>query len=191
MKTLSLLVMGWFSIVAPLAEADGLAGLDAALTGTGRIGVLTPRLQGQVDVGAPGDVRPRVEQPLQARKDDNLARLPVQTEALGETELQQTEARVSGCRIEVARRRQIAPAKVAAGSVRLRFVVEPNGRVHDAEAVAASDTDHEVAACAKRILSEWAFGKHAGTAVVVERSYRFGDRAGSAGAATPVSAGRR
>jgi hypothetical protein len=178
MKTLGVFVLGWFAIATASAGADGLAGLDAQLNGTGRIGVMTPRLQAQVAAGPSGDVK-RGETPIAARNDD-LAALPVQTEALGEAELKQTEARVAGCRIEVARRRQIPPSKVAAGSVRLRFVVEPNGRVHDAEAMSAKDTDHEVAACAKRILSEWSFGKHSGTAVLVERDYQVGERSPTA-----------
>ena len=174
MKTLGVFVLGWFAVATPSAEADGLAGLDAQLNGTGRIGVMTPRLQAQVAAGPSGDVK-RAETPIAARNDD-LSALPPQTEALGEAELKQTEARVAACRIEVARRRQIPPSKVAAGSVRLRFIVEPNGRVHDAEAISAKETDHEVAACAKRILTEWSFGKHNGTAVMIEHNYQLGDR---------------
>ena len=93
---------------------------------------MTPRLQTQVAAGPSGDVA-RGEMPIAARNDD-LSALPAQTEALGEAELKQTEVRVGACRVEVARRRQVPPSKVAAGTVRLRFVVEPNGRVHDAEA---------------------------------------------------------
>jgi hypothetical protein len=176
MKTVGLFIAGLMGFGAA-ANADGLAGLDAHLNGTGRIGVLTPRSENQIAAGASGDIRPRAGQSLTGAPLETLAARPVQTEALGEAELRRTEERVAGCRIEVARRRQVAPTKVAAGSLRLRFVVEPNGRVHDAEAVAEKDTDHEVAACAKRILSDWAFGKHTGTAVVVERNYRFDERA--------------
>lgn len=184
MKTLGLLVAVLFAYAAASAEAQsGLAGLDAQLNGTGKIGVLTPRFENQVAAVPLGDVRPRAELPRDGQVGGQLNGPPAQTEALGEAELRQTEERVSGCRIEVARRRQLAPAKVAAGTVRLRFVVEPNGRVHDAEALSERDTDHEVAACAKRILSEWAFGKHAGTAVVIEHNYQFDDRVGPSTAA--------
>jgi hypothetical protein len=176
MNRLSWFLAGFVASAAAVAEADGLAGLDAQLNGTGRIGVLSPRNENQIDVG-PAEMKPRAEQMIKGPSGDELHGPLVQTEALGEAELSQTDARVAGCRIEVARRRQIAPGKVPAGSVRLRFIVEPNGRVHDAEALSASGTDHEVAACAKRILSEWAFGKHSGTAVVVERNYHFADHA--------------
>ena len=53
--------------------------------------------------------------------------------------------------------------------------------VHDAEAV--SEKRHRSSRwrpARSGILSDWAFGKHTGTAVVVERSYRFGDRSGGA-----------
>jgi outer membrane biosynthesis protein TonB len=73
----------------------------------------------------------------------------------------------------VARRRQIPPGKLAAKEVVLRFTVEPDGRVRDAEAVSAPDTDLEVAACAKRVLSEWVFARHHGDAIAVQRTYRF------------------
>ena len=56
-----------------------------------------------------------------------------------------------------------------------RFTVEQSGHVRDAEAVSATDTDLEVAACAKRVLSEWVFARHASGEVTVERAYRLGD----------------
>jgi hypothetical protein len=46
--------------------------------------------------------------------------------------------------------------------------------VRDAEALSADGTDLEVAACAKRVLSEWVFAKRAQGGTVVERTYRFG-----------------
>jgi outer membrane biosynthesis protein TonB len=66
------------------------------------------------------------------------------------------------------------PAKIAAGTVVLRFTIEKSGRVRDAEALSADGTDLEVAACAKRVLSEWVFAKRAQGGTVVERTYRFG-----------------
>ena len=75
--------------------------------------------------------------------------------------------------MEVARRRQVAPKAVAAKEVVLRFDVEADGHVRNAEAVSALDTDLEIAACAKRVLSEWVFAKHRGEAIAVERTYRW------------------
>jgi hypothetical protein len=56
----------------------------------------------------------------------------------------------------------------------VRFTIEKSGRVREAEALSAVDTDLEVAACAKRVLSDWKFPKRVRDAeVVVERTYRF------------------
>jgi outer membrane biosynthesis protein TonB len=108
-----------------------------------------------------------------------IARLDIETAARaarpgdGGAEVALTEAPVAACHIEVARRRHLPLAKVAAGTVVLRFTIEADGRVRDAEALAADRTDLEVAACAKRVLSEWVFAKRAQGNVVVERMYRF------------------
>jgi hypothetical protein len=91
-----------------------------------------------------------------------------------ELQFSRTEPYLERCRIEVARRRHVAPARVAAETVTLRWTVEPSGRVRDAEAVTAGNTDLEVAACAKRVITEWVFAKPTGGApVTVEWTYRF------------------
>ena len=83
-------------------------------------------------------------------------------DAIIEAEYRRAEPRLQQCRIEVARRRRVAPSRVAAKSVTLRWTIEPSGRVHDAEALLAPQTDTEVAACAKRVISEWVFAKQPG-----------------------------
>jgi hypothetical protein len=88
-------------------------------------------------------------------------------------EYRRAEPRLEQCRIEVARRRRVAPSRVAAKSVTLRWTIEPSGRVHDAEALLAPQTDTEVAACAKRVISEWTFAKQPGGAQTVEWTYTF------------------
>ena len=104
---------------------------------------------------------------------DNL--VAHQSPDLSEEEYLQTDKPVANCRIEVARRRRVAPTQVLAGSVVLRFTVEPSGRVRDAEAVSQTNTDLEVAACAKRVLSNWTFAKHATGEIKTERVYRLAD----------------
>ena len=153
--------------------ATGLAGLNEQLNSTGRIGGYAPPPPAQIAPAASGnDTAPRALELPAADRPEAADRLN-QPEGLAEEELLRTEPPVSACRVEVARRKQIAPQKVAAKEVLLRFTVEPNGRVRDAEAVAAPGTDLEVAACAKRVLSEWLFAKHAGGLVAVKRTYRF------------------
>ncbi|HLK93999.1 MAG TPA: hypothetical protein VKZ18_29165 [Polyangia bacterium] len=170
--------LGMVVAVALLAQAsstapqsNGLSGLDRALGDTGRIGVYTPSPAGQIQppaVEADSAARP-LEKPAERAAPESSTRRP----GLVEEELRPTEARVGGCRLEVARRRQISPSKLAAREVVLRFTVQPDGRVRDAEAISAPDTDLEVAACAKRVLSEWVFARHHGDPIAVERTYRF------------------
>lgn len=170
-----------FWVTAGSARADnpqgGLAGLDAAMNGTGRVGALAPRSDGPIDGANIPDEQalrhgPKAA-PADSRRDEH--RLLSRPAGISELEVLQTEGPVANCRIEVARRRRVAPAQVSAGTVVLRFTVEPSGRVRDAEAVWAANTDLDVAACAKRVLSNWTFAKHALGDIQVERSYRVGD----------------
>jgi hypothetical protein len=160
------------------ARAEGLRGLDAQLGGTGRVAMPTPE-SGQIapassDAGTTVAAGGRGRDAVPA-----IARLDIETAARsgrpgdGGGEVGLTEAPVAACHIEVARRRHLPLAKVAAGTVVLRFTIEKDGRVRDAEALAAESTDLEVAACAKRVLSEWVFAKRAQGNIVVERMYRF------------------
>ena len=143
----------WWAFATARVGAEGLAGLDAQLNGTGRIG--TYATQGTH---------------INAATDDG-ARAATVTD--GGNEVQPTDGAVAACRVEIARRRRLPPAKIAASEVVVRFTIERSGRVRDAEALTAAGTDLEVAACAKRVLSEWVFPKRAKDATVVERTYRF------------------
>src|SRR5262249_53556995 len=114
-------------------RSSGLAGLDHALGTTGRLGVYTPTPNGQIQPPAQeADRAARVPETSPER--DAAARAPERTSGLVEEELHPTEVRVSACRVDVARRRQVAPGKLAAKEIVLRFTVEPDGRVRDAEA---------------------------------------------------------
>ena len=157
--------------------ATGLTGLDDKLSSTGRIGVYTPQSSSQI---APGVAPPTSDSDSASRGLQPVApgraRLSVPVEhraGLAEEEFTPTDAPVTACRVEVARRRQVEPKKLAAKEVVLRFNVEADGHVRNAEAVSALDTDLEIAACAKRVLSGWVFAKHPGEAIPIERTYHF------------------
>jgi hypothetical protein len=114
--------------------------------------------------------RPVTERPVpQVGTNDGRAH----ADTIIEMEYRRAEPRLEQCRIEVARRRRVAPSRVAAKSVTLRWTIEPSGRVQDAEAVLAPQTDTEVAACAKRVISDWTFAKQPGGAQTVEWTYTF------------------
>jgi hypothetical protein len=179
MKTVGWVVVGMGvaagAAVESLARAETLAGLDGKLNGTGRVGVYTPeaaKIAPAPDAGNPN--RLRDPEPALARIDSEAtAHAARPSGGVGEDELLRTDGAVAGCRIEVARRRRLPPAKIAAGTVVVRFTIDKSGRVRDAEALSAIDTDLEVAACAKRVLSDWVFRKRAQDGTVVERRYRF------------------
>jgi hypothetical protein len=155
-----------------VAYGEGLAGLDVQLTGTGRVGTLAPE-GGHIAPASDGGAPPGSRDPTPAhiRTDGEAA---TRAGDRGNWEVALTEAKVAACHLEVARRRHLPPAKIAARTVVLRFTIEKSGRVRDAEALSADGTDLEVAACAKRVLSEWVFAKRAQGGTVVERTYRFG-----------------
>ena len=98
---------------------------------------------------------------------------PSRADQTVEAEYLLAQPQLAQCRIEVARRRQVAPARVRAESVTLRWTIDRAGTVHDAEAVSAADTDLEVAACAKRVMSDWIFAKRADGPLTVEWTYKF------------------
>jgi TonB family protein len=165
--------------VGTSARGEGLAGLDDKLNSTGRIGTYTPHaaIAPATDAGVPATGRDPA--PALTRDSDGPsssgahAALPV---GVTELDVRPTDDAVAACRVEVARRRKLPPAKIAAGTVVVRFTIDRSGRVHDAEALSAADTDLEVAACAKRVLSQWVFSKRARDGIVVERTYRFTQR---------------
>jgi hypothetical protein len=78
------------------------------------------------------------------------------------------------CRAEVASQRRVRESKVTAGSVLLRWTVQADGTVADAEVVALSDTDPSLLDCVKRRLSTWAFARPAaGAAAHFEHRLTF------------------
>lgn len=155
--------------------AEGLAGIGTQLNGTGRIGTYTPELT-RIGAASPdGGVATSTRDPASAVariSDDADSRTATANEP-GDAELASTDAAVAACRVEIARRRRVPPAKVAAGTVVLRFTIERSGRVREAEALSAPGTDLEVAACAKRVVSEWVFARRATDGTVAKRTYRF------------------
>ena len=152
--------------------SSGLTGLNDQLNATGRIGVYVPKTPVQIAPAAEGSDAPReLPSPIVIAEAPRVRQS--QPNGLVEEELLPTDRAVRGCRVEVARRRQIQPDKVAAREVLVRFNIDRDGHVREAEALFAPDTDLEVAACAKRVISQWTFAKRPSSAVNVQRTYRF------------------
>jgi hypothetical protein len=175
-------------LVAWTAQAPtGLANLGDALSGTGKVADVKPKSGGiKAATEKPhDDVKVRTT----ATETETAAGETVPASASGEDPIAAAEAdhdhfagaehRLASCRVEVARRRRVPPGHVAAGTVTLRWTIQPDGHVRNAEAVAVVDTDLEVAACAKRVMTEWVFDRAkpgtdaAAHPVTVQATYKF------------------
>jgi hypothetical protein len=78
------------------------------------------------------------------------------------------------CRREIAADRRVAPERVAAEAVLLRWTIQPGGGVSDAEVVAEGKTDPDVLSCVKRMMSGWVFVRAPGGAPLpVEQRLTF------------------
>lgn len=64
---------------------------------------------------------------------------------------------VLACRMEIATDRRVRVEKVAAGTVLLRWTIQPGGGVTGAETVALKKTDPDVLSCASRKMGSWVF----------------------------------
>jgi len=177
-------------LVSAPARGESLAGLEDKLNGTGRIGTFIPESAPIAPAAVGAATQARDVRQAAARADEHPSEMPAApTNGANDEEIRGTDRKVAACRIEVARRRRVTPAKVAAGTVVLRFTIDKSGRVRDAEALTAVNTDLEVAACAKRVLSESVFVKRAQGPVVVERPYRFPEAPAAVSARATPGAG--
>lgn len=68
------------------------------------------------------------------------------------------------CRGEVASDRHVSLGRVPAGTVLLRWSIDPGGAVSGTEAVAETRTDPDVLSCVKRMMSGWVFVRAPGGA---------------------------
>jgi hypothetical protein len=80
---------------------------------------------------------------------------------------------LENCRVDVARVRQVAPGKVVADQLLLRWTIEPSGETGPTEVVATTSNDLDVMGCVKAAMSRWTFSAPRGGAVHVERPFAF------------------
>jgi len=161
----------------PLSPAELLKG--PSLHETGRIAgmAVTPLPPASGPVPVRPDTGDKGERSIQdvAAKVDVPRPPPHGTINAGvlDTEVGEYFARLDDCRVDVARRRQVAPADVHADALTLRWTIRRNGTVTATEVVAVSPTDPEVVDCVKADMSTWTFTRPRGGPVPVERDFKF------------------
>jgi hypothetical protein len=82
-------------------------------------------------------------------------------------------ADIAGCRVEVARSKQIKPPQVVADQLLLRWTIDPDGSTSGTEIVAIAPVDLAIMDCAKRAMSQWTFSRPRGGSMTVERRFKF------------------
>jgi hypothetical protein len=90
-----------------------------------------------------------------------------------EREIAEHFTEIGGCRVEVARVKQVTPPQVVADKLLLRWIIEPDGSIGATDVVAVSPVDLAVMDCAKRVMSQWKFTAPRGGSMMVERDYAF------------------
>ena len=82
-------------------------------------------------------------------------------------------ADIAGCRVEVARAKQVKPPEIVADQILLRWTIDTDGSISATEVVAIAPVDMGVMDCAKRTMSQWTFSRPRGGPVAVERKFKF------------------
>lgn len=90
-----------------------------------------------------------------------------------EKEIAEHFMEIGGCRVEVARAKQVTPTEVVADRLLLRWIIEPDGTTGPTDVVAVAPVDLAVMDCAKRAMSQWKFTPPRGGPMTVERPYAF------------------
>jgi hypothetical protein len=80
---------------------------------------------------------------------------------------------IGGCRIEVARTKQVPPTQITADRLLLRWIIEPDGTTGPTDVVAVAPVDLSIMDCAKRVMSQWKFTPPRGGSMLLERPYAF------------------
>ncbi|HEY7372341.1 MAG TPA: hypothetical protein VIF57_09300 [Polyangia bacterium] len=80
---------------------------------------------------------------------------------------------IAGCRVEVARTKQVTPAQVVADKILLRWIIQPDGSTGSTDVVAILPVDLGIMDCAKRAMSQWTFTRPRGGPMSVERHFTF------------------
>ena len=80
---------------------------------------------------------------------------------------------LENCRLDVARVKRIAPDKVVADQLLLRWTIDPAGQASSTEVVATTQVDLDVMDCVKSAMSRWSFTRPRGGSIRIERPFAF------------------
>jgi hypothetical protein len=142
---------------------------------TGRVGTMYVSDQGS-RIERTSDAAMPKEQTVQARAQDGESLAPpsgrISAAAL-ERDIEAQFASLQGCRIEVARQKQVALSEIAAGQLTLRWTILPSGGIAGTEVVAMESADSQLIDCVKRRMSSWSFAHPRGGSVRVSRTFQF------------------
>lgn len=156
---------------------------------TGRIGGMS--VDSPSPTASPGDLTGRTEKsivPAAASLDE--PRRPPQgliNQRILQREIAAHFEALDGCRISVARAKQLHPSQLTADNLLLRWRIETDGTITTSAVVATSPTDLEVMDCVKRSMSRWTFTVPRGGPVEVERTFTFRKLRDPAPAEVPAS----
>jgi hypothetical protein len=160
----------WPSVLAH-AEGAGLNGLDADRSG--RI-ANAPVAHGGAEI-RPAVMRQSVEEPVTPAATVALAPRPpgVIDDKLLAGEIATRFEPLAGCRIDVARTKQLRAEDVEADRLTLRWTIEPTGKVTATEVVGTTAVDPDVLHCVKQQMLGWTFSRPSGGPLPIERVYQF------------------
>ncbi|HET6284580.1 MAG TPA: AgmX/PglI C-terminal domain-containing protein [Polyangia bacterium] len=146
-----------------------------SLRESGRIGAMFPQGSGEIqrdDLGVPAETAiQRVA--VVDRRSAGADGAGVIDEAVFDREVQARFSSAQDCRLEVARRKQVAPSAVVAEPLILRWTILPSGSVVSTAVVSSTLDDAELVDCLKKQMVSWVFTRPHGGPVSVERTFKL------------------
>jgi hypothetical protein len=159
--------------LSPMRLMDG-----PSLRETGRIAVApTPMPFGGIENDATPSTAPKEKSIARAASAIDAAPAPRPTGVIDQRvldrEITEHFQEIGGCRVEVARMKQVTPAQIVADKILLRWIIEPDGSTGSTDVVAILPVDLGIMDCAKRVMSQWTFTRPRGGPMTVERRFTF------------------
>jgi hypothetical protein len=163
------------ALVAKAFDAPSPFPQGPSLRETGRIGAMFPQGGGEIqrdDLAVPTETTiQRVA--IVDRESAGVDGAGVIDQAVLDREVQARLFSAQDCRLEVARRKQVAPSEVVADPLILRWTILPSGSVVSTAVVSSTLDDAELADCLKKQMVSWVFTRPRGGPVSVQRTFQL------------------